>query len=428
MAVPTAVRRGRPDGGGPLRGGRGVLAAGATAGAHWIADRQTAAILLTSARRSNGGGTCRPYRPGTATSPSACPSPTPAPTWRRCAPWPPGFRTAGRSRSRTRQLSARFGNECDIAVAKNAREALELIEDLQQDGEQIAVVIADQIMPGMKGVELLEEVHRRSPKTVKILLTGQAGLDAVVYAINKAGLDQYIPKPWDEPDLRLTIQSLLSRFRLERERVELLAELRSKNAELATLNTSLEEKVIERTKELEDLNTRLAELAITDGLTGLYNHRHFRERLSLEMERSNRTGLPLSILMIDVDHFKGYNDRHGHLAGDNALRGVSKILQHGRRANDLVARYGGEEFAIILLDVGKAAAKEVAERICAQIAEFPFEFGSTQPMGKLTISLGVAAFPDDGAEPALVLAAADRALFSAKNHGRNRVRVAGAPE
>ena len=115
------------------------------------------------------------------------------------------------------QLSARFGNECDIAVAKNAREALELIEDLQQDGEQIAGVIADQIMPGMKGVELLEEVHRRSPKTVKILLTGQAGLDAVVYAINKAGLDQYIPKPWDEPDLRLTIQSLLSRFRLERE-------------------------------------------------------------------------------------------------------------------------------------------------------------------------------------------------------------------
>jgi diguanylate cyclase (GGDEF)-like protein len=191
------------------------------------------------------------------------------------------------------------------------------------------------------------------------------------------------------------------------------------------LNSSLEEKVAVRTRELEALNARLAELAITDGLTDLYNHRHFRERLSLEMERSNRTGLPLSVLMIDVDHFKGYNDRHGHLAGDNALRGVSKILQHGRRANDVVARYGGEEFAIILLDVGKGAAKEVAERICAQVAEFPFEFGSTQPSGKLTISVGVASFPDDGAEPALVLAAADRALFAAKNAGRNRVRVAG---
>ena len=178
------------------------------------------------------------------------------------------------------------------------------------------MVIADQIMPGMKGVELLEEVHRRSPQTVKILLTGQAGLDAVVDAINRAGLNQYIPKPWDEPDLRLTIENLLSRFRLERERDELLRELQAKNAELATLNSSLEEKVAERTRELGEANTRLAELAITDGLTGLYNHRHFRERLSLEVERSNRTGLPLSVLMIDVDHFKGYNDRHGHLAGD----------------------------------------------------------------------------------------------------------------
>src|SRR5204862_5602114 len=201
------------------------------------------------------------------------------------------------------------------------------------------------------------------------------------------------------------------------ERAELLRELRTKNAELATLNASLEEKVGERTRELDQLNARLAELAITDGLTDLYNHRHFRERLSLEMERSNRTGLPLSVLMIDVDHFKIYNDRHGHMAGDNALRGVSKILQHGRRANDVVARYGGEEFAIILLDVGKQSAKEVGERICAQVAEFPFEFGSTQPSGQLTISVGVASFPDDGSEPAQVLAASDRALFAAKSAG-----------
>lgn len=323
------------------------------------------------------------------------------------------------------QLSARFGGECDIAVAKNAREALDLIDDLQHDGEEIAVVIADQIMPGMKGVELLEEVHRRSPRTVKILLTGQAGLDAVVYAINRAGLDQYIPKPWDEPDLRLTIQNLLSRFRLEREREELLAELRSKNAELASLNSSLEAKVQVRTRELEGLNARLSELAITDGLTGLYNHRHFRERLALELERSNRTGLPLSVLMIDVDSFKTYNDHHGHLAGDNALRGVARVLQHGRRANDLVARYGGEEFTILLVDVASAAAKDVADRIVAQIAEFPFEFGASQPFGRLTISAGVATAPGDGVDAATVLAAADRALFAAKNAGRNTVRVAG---
>ena len=136
-------------------------------------------------------------------------------------------RRGGHPRGAAPAASARFGDECDIAVAKNAREALELIDDLQQDGEQLAVVIADQIMPGMKGVELLEEVHRRCPQTMKILLTGQAGLDAVVDAINSAGLDQYIPKPWDEPDLRLTVESLLSRFRLERERAELLASCRT---------------------------------------------------------------------------------------------------------------------------------------------------------------------------------------------------------
>ena len=111
--------------------------------------------------------------------------------------------------------------------------------------------------------------------------------------------------------------------------------------------------------------------------------------------------------------------------GDEVLKAVAQLFKDSARSTDLVARYGGEEFAIILLDVGRGAAKDVAERICAQVAEFPFEFGSTQPSGKLTISVGVASFPDDGAEPALVLSAADRALFAAKNAGRNRVRVAG---
>ena len=323
------------------------------------------------------------------------------------------------------QLSARFGDECDIAVAKNAREALELIDELQQDGEQIAVVIADQIMPGMKGVELLEVVHRRSPQTMKILLTGQAGLDAVVYAINRAGLNQYIPKPWDEPDLRLTIQNLLSRFRLERERAELLQraadeERRAGDAELVARGEGRR----------ADARAGDAERAARPA----GDHRRPDRPLQpppLPRAAVARDGAQQPHRAAAV----GADDRRRSLQGlqrsprppgrrQRPARRV-QVLQHGRRANDVVARYGGEEFAIILLDVGKSAAKEVAERICAQVAEFPFEFGSTQPSGKLTISLGVASFPDDGAEPALVLAAADRALFAAKNAGRNRVRVAG---
>src|SRR5512143_459523 len=134
------------------------------------------------------------------------------------------------------QLGARFGDECQIAVARNADDALELMDVLEKEGEQLACVIADQIMPGKKGVELLEEVHHRHPRAIKILLTGQAGLDAVVYAINNAGLHRYIPKPWDEPDLRMTVENLLAKWRLEQEREKLLDELREKNQELAALN------------------------------------------------------------------------------------------------------------------------------------------------------------------------------------------------
>ncbi len=142
----------------------------------------------------------------------------------------------------------------------------------------------------MKGVELLEEVHKRSPGTTKILLTGQAGLDAVVDAINRAGLNQYIPKPWDEPDLRLTVENLLKTFRLHRQNELLIADLSARTRSSSCAKTRLEEKVHERTHELEEANTRLAQLAVTDGLTGLYNHRHFHERLPLEVERSLRSG------------------------------------------------------------------------------------------------------------------------------------------
>src|SRR5215468_10490182 len=138
------------------------------------------------------------------------------------------------------QLGARFGNECQIEVAQSAKDALELVDELERDGEPLAVMIADQIMPGMKGVELLEEVNRRSPGTTKILLTGQAGLDAVVAAINRAGLNRYIPKPWDEPDLRLTVEGLLTTYRLHRENGMLVEHLKNKNTELEKLNQDLD--------------------------------------------------------------------------------------------------------------------------------------------------------------------------------------------
>lgn len=322
------------------------------------------------------------------------------------------------------QLDARFGGECEIALAQNAADALELIDEMEKGGEQLAVVIADQIMPGMKGVELLEIVNKRLPLTTKILLTGQAGLDAVVAAINRAKLNHYIPKPWDEANLHLAVENLLRQYRLMAENRMLINDLSAKNQALLDMNRELEAKVAERTTELADANSRLAQLAVTDGLTGLYNHRHFHERLALEVERSGRNGLPLSLLMIDVDHFKHYNDTNGHPAGDDVLRQVARIMGDGRRANDFCARYGGEEFAIVLVDTNKLTAAQVAERLRERVAAFPFDGRDQQPGGKLSISVGVASFPDDAEDSEALVRAADAALYQAKHGGRNCVVLA----
>jgi diguanylate cyclase (GGDEF)-like protein len=330
------------------------------------------------------------------------------------------------------QLGARFGDECEIEVARSASDALELLEELKRDGEALALVIADQIMPGMKGVELLEEVHKRSPGTTKVLLTGQAGLDAVVAAINRAGLNRYIPKPWDEPDLRLTVENLLRTYRLHRENEELVFHLKEKNRELENANheleaakRSLEAKVKERTAELETANQRLNRLAVTDGLTGLHNHRYLQEQLKLAVERSLRDGIKVALLIIDVDHFKMYNDRNGHPAGDEALRAVARVLGEGRRQVDTVARYGGEEFAVLLHDADHATAAEVAERIRQSVSTARIAHAEKQPLGRLTVSIGVAVCPDDGQTPEGLLEAADIALYRAKKSGRDQVVVAG---
>jgi diguanylate cyclase (GGDEF)-like protein len=325
------------------------------------------------------------------------------------------------------QLGARFGHEVSIATASSGDDALVLFDELEKDGEKVAVIIADQIMPGMKGVDLLERIDRRSPLTTKILLTGQAGLDAVISAINRAHLNHYIPKPWDEASLHLAVENLLRQYRLREENRQLIETLSSKNQALLEMNRELEAKIHARTHELAEANSRLAQLAVTDGLTGLYNHRHFHERLALEVERSQRNGLPLSLFMIDVDHFKHYNDQHGHPAGDEVLRQLARLLGDGRRANDVVARYGGEEFAIVLVDTAKFAAAKLAERLRERIADHSFPQGDAQPDGRMTISIGVATCPDDATDPESLVRAADAALYAAKHAGRDRVVLATKP-
>ncbi len=188
--------------------------------------------------------------------------------------------------------------------------------------------------------------------------------------------------------------------------------------------SGLEKTVVERTRELNDANMKLQELSVTDGLTGAYNHRYFYAKLEEEIKRAERYGHPCSIIMSDIDHFKNYNDAHGHIEGDQVLKGVVSCIKKNVRGQDQVARYGGEEFSVILPETGKKEALDVAERIRHYIQAQAFPREETQPGGSLTISLGVAVFPENAADSKDLIEKADAALYRAKENGRNRVEVA----
>jgi diguanylate cyclase (GGDEF)-like protein len=190
---------------------------------------------------------------------------------------------------------------------------------------------------------------------------------------------------------------------------------------LQTAYDDLEKKVGERTAELNELNKKLETLSITDGLTGLYNHRYFYDRLAEEIERAKRYGNSFSLVMIDIDHFKHYNDRNGHLAGDVVLKGIADCLSSGARDVDIVSRYGGEEFAIIAQEFEREGAVVFSERIRKIVEAYPFPNEKTQPGGNITISLGVALYPEDTDRPGKLVGLADGALYRAKQMGRNRV-------
>lgn len=157
-------------------------------------------------------------------------------------------------------------------------------------------------------------------------------------------------------------------------------------------------------------------LAVTDELTLVYNYRFLKAALSREVERASRYGQVFSILMLDVDHLKRFNNKHGHLQGSELLRRLAGILSRSSRAIDLVAKYGGDEFLIILPQTRTDGAQAMASRICRAVAEHEFAF--CRP-GDITISIGVASFPQHGATMEALLAAADEALFQAKRSGRN---------
>ena len=273
----------------------------------------------------------------------------------------------------------------DVATADRGDSAIQQVHESTPD-----LILLDIMMPDMDGYEVARRIRQEEslPYIPIIVVTARDSTEDKVTGLD-AGADDYLTKPINFPELEARVRSMLRIKRLQ--------------------------------DQLEEKNRELEQLSISDGLTGLYNHRHMHELLQDEFERSGRTGDPLSVVMLDIDHFKKVNDTYGHQAGDGVLQELSDILRETAREIDKLGRYGGEEFMVILPGSDRDAGITFAERVREHVQNQKFDIHADHPLD-MTVSAGVATYPADPADgPRRLVHFADRALYSAKNSGRNRV-------
>ncbi|MCE9667357.1 diguanylate cyclase [Myxococcus stipitatus] len=290
--------------------------------------------------------------------------------------------------------------------AHDGAQALSAIRESRPD-----LILMDVEMPGLGGVEVCRIIKANAGEDgfgfiPVILMTARQAAGKVEGL--ELGADDYLVKPFDMLELSARVKSMLRLKALQDALVE-------KNRELDRAN-----------KELARRREELLALSRTDALTSLFNRRCFEERLNEEFARSRRYQSPLSLVMLDIDHFKRINDTFGHPFGDQVLRAVAQTTRSRLREVDLLARYGGEEFVALLPETASPDALKVCERVREAIAALGLEHvgvdGKRQQV-RLTASLGVATVPSEdlGSAEAL-LRAADAGLYAAKEAGRNRVR------
>lgn len=286
----------------------------------------------------------------------------------------------------------KFGHEC--LVAADGEEAWSLYGETPD----LDVIISDWMMPGVDGLELCRRVRGdgRGTYTYFIFLTALGDKEHLLMGL-EAGADDYLSKPLDRDELQVRLIS-------------------------ASRVTELHRRLAAQNEELEKLNRRLFEQSREDPLTCLGNRLRLREDLEILQARAERYGHSYSVVLCDVDFFKSYNDRYGHIAGDEVLVKVAKEIAEGRRSGDTAYRYGGEEFLIVLPEQAREEAVAAAERLRRSIEALGIPHESKDPPGSVTISAGVATLgagtpksPDD------LLREADAALYRAKEAGRNRV-------
>lgn len=287
-----------------------------------------------------------------------------------------------------RELLADALTEDGYAVG-TASSGSEALERLRASGEEFDIIVTDLKLPGASGVEIVREARLANPQCAVIVMTGYATVESAVECM-KAGALDYITKPLKLDEMRLIVERAGERLYLLRE---------------------------------ADKKKYYEELSRLDSLTHVFNHGYFHQLLAVELEEAKRFERPLCLFMIDVDDFKRVNDTFGHQVGDHALIVLARLLSTLTRQTDYVARYGGEEFAVVLPRTDKQRAMGIAERIRRGVAARRFQPSEVEESIRLTVSIGVAGYPEDAEESRELISKADKAFYAAKAAGKNCVKA-----